>query len=49
MKSEKLIIEGEVLENARRLEESALSTLVKKSYPFCISIFLLQVCNTGGC
>ena len=34
MKSEKLIIEEEVLENARRLEESALSTLVKKSYPF---------------
>jgi RNA polymerase sigma-70 factor (ECF subfamily) len=34
MKSEKLIIEEEILENARRLEESALSTLVKKSYPF---------------
>ena len=34
MKLEKLIIEEEVLENARRLEESALSTLVKKSYPF---------------
>jgi len=34
MKSEKLIIEEEVLENARRLEESALSTLVNKSYPF---------------
>lgn len=34
MKSEKLIIEEEVLENARRLEESALSTLVKKSSPF---------------
>lgn len=35
MKSEeKLIIEEEVLENARRLEESALSALVKRSYPF---------------
>ena len=29
-----MIIEEEVLENARQLEESALSTLVKKSYPF---------------
>ena len=34
MKLEKLVIEEGVLENARRLEESALSTLVKKSYPF---------------
>ena len=39
MKSEKLIIEEEVLENARRLEESALSTLVKKSYPFVFRYF----------
>jgi RNA polymerase sigma-70 factor (ECF subfamily) len=39
MKSEKLIIGEEVLENARRLEESALSTLVKKSYPFVFRYF----------
>jgi len=39
MKSEKLIIEEEVLENARRLEASALSTLVKKSYPFVFRYF----------
>jgi len=39
MKSEKLIIEEEVLENARRLGESALSTLVKKSYPFVFRYF----------
>ena len=39
MKSEKLIIEEEVLENARRLEENALSTLVKKSYPFVFRYF----------
>lgn len=34
MKLEKLIIEEEVLEKARQLEEIALSTLVKKCYPF---------------
>jgi len=39
MKSEKLIIDGEVLENARQLEENALSTLVKKSYPFVFRYF----------
>ena len=39
MKLEKLIIEEEVLEKARRLEESALSTLVKKSYPFVFRYF----------
>ncbi len=39
MKSEKLIIEEEILENARRLEETALSTLVKKSYPFVFRYF----------
>ena len=39
MKLEKLIIEEEVLEKAKRLEESALSTLVKKSYPFIFRYF----------
>ncbi len=39
MKSEKLTIEEEILENARRLEEPALSTLVKKSYPFVFRYF----------
>ena len=39
MKLEKLVIEEGVLENARRLEESALSTLVKKSYPFVFRYF----------
>ncbi len=39
MKLEKLIIEEEVLENAKRLEESALSTLVKRSYPFVFRYF----------
>ncbi len=34
MKSEKLIIEEEVLEKAKQLEEFALSTLVRKCYPF---------------
>src|SRR4030066_2414398 len=39
MKLEKLIIDEEVLENARQLEENALSTLVKKSYPFVFRYF----------
>ena len=39
MKLKKLIIEEEVLENARRLEKSALSTLVKESYPFVFRYF----------
>jgi RNA polymerase sigma-70 factor (ECF subfamily) len=39
MKAEKLIIEEEVLENARRLEEPALTALVKKSYPFIFRYF----------
>lgn len=39
IKSEKLILEEEVLENARRLEGAALSILVKKSYPFVFRYF----------
>lgn len=39
MKLEKLVIEEEVLEKARKLEETALSTLVKKSYPFIFRYF----------
>jgi len=34
MKLEKLVIEEEVLEKARQLEETALSALVRESYPF---------------
>lgn len=34
MKLEKLFIEKEILERARRLEENALSLLIKKCYPF---------------
>lgn len=34
MKSKKLIIEEEVLERARQLEETALSAVVRESYPF---------------
>lgn len=34
MKLEKLVIEEEVLEKAKQLEEIALSTLVRKCYPF---------------
>lgn len=39
VKLEKLIIDEEVLEKARRLEETALSTLVKQSYPFVFRYF----------
>lgn len=39
MKSEKLVIEEEVLEKARQLEEIALSTLVRKCYPFVFRYF----------
>ena len=39
MKLEKLIIDDEVLEKARQLEEFALSTLVRKCYPFVFRYF----------
>ena len=39
MKLEKLIIDDEVLEKARQLEEIALSTLVRKCYPFVFRYF----------
>jgi len=39
MKLEKLVIEEEVLEKAKQLEETALSILVKKCYPFVFRYF----------
>jgi RNA polymerase sigma-70 factor (ECF subfamily) len=39
IKSKKLIIEEEVLERARRLEGTALSTLIQECYPFIFRYF----------
>jgi RNA polymerase sigma-70 factor (ECF subfamily) len=45
MKLEKLVIEEEVLEKARQLEEIALSALVKKCYPFVFRYFYYRSIN----